>query len=149
MSFSNVAAEVVDPVVNYIVSALRSASKEPTVKSCVLTSSTGAAFWPQPNVEFEVGEDSWNTEFTKLAYEVPDDDPMKGGYVYCASKLLGEKAALKFIEDEKPGFSLNVIVPNLNIGPVLDPSNYSSSAAMIKGVFEGDLGVLGQWVPRK
>jgi nucleoside-diphosphate-sugar epimerase len=149
MSFSKVPAEVIDLVVDSTVSVLRSASKEPTVKSCVLTSSTSAAFRPQPNVEFDVEEDSWNMDCIKAAFELPDNDPRKGGYVYAASKVSGEKAAWKFVADEKPCFSFNVIIPSVNIGPVIDPTNYTSTAGWFKDIFDGNLGVMGQYPPRK
>jgi len=149
MSFSKVPPEVIDLVVDSTLSVLRSASKEPTVKSCVFTSSAVVAFRPQPNVKFDVGEDSWHMECVKPAYELPDNHPQKGGYVYAASKVLGEKAAWKFVADEKPGFSFNVIIPSVNIGPVIDPTNYSSTAGWFKDIFDGNLGVMGRYPPSK
>jgi len=93
LSFSSKPEEVVDPTVNATLSLLRSAAAEPSVKSVVLTSSSSAAIWPKTNVEFDIGEDSWNEESVKNAYNMPDDNPFKAWHVYGASKTLGEKAA--------------------------------------------------------
>jgi nucleoside-diphosphate-sugar epimerase len=40
---------------------------------------------------------------------------------YNASKKLAEKAAWKFLEDNKPAFDLTVINPDIIIGPMLQP----------------------------
>ncbi len=40
---------------------------------------------------------------------------------YNASKKLAEKAAWKFMEDNKPAFDLAVINPDIVIGPMLHP----------------------------
>lgn len=54
---------------------------------------------------------------------------MQAGHVHAASKVLGEQAAWKFVQDEKPGFVLNTILPNMNYGPILDPASQTGSSA--------------------
>lgn len=38
---------------------------------------------------------------------------------YCAAKTLGEKAAWKFLEDNKTSFDMTVLLPVVIIGPML------------------------------
>ncbi|KZT56847.1 hypothetical protein CALCODRAFT_509179 [Calocera cornea HHB12733] len=44
-----------------------------------------------------------------------------GGFVYCASKVIAERAAWDFLEREKPGFSLTVYNPPMVFGPPIQP----------------------------
>lgn len=134
-------ATVIDPVINGTHSILRSAHREPTVKSFVLTSSSTAAVWPKANIAYDVGEDSWNEESLKKAYDLPESDPAKTYHIYAASKTLGEQAAWKFYTQEKPGFVLNAILPNTNFGPMLDP-DIGSTALLLKKAFQGDMRAL-------
>lgn len=104
-------------VVEGTLNALRAAAAEPSIKRFVLTSSSTAAISPKPNVEFSADESTWNEEAIKDAWAPP---PYEGEQrkldVYSASKTEGEKAAWKFMRDNKPGFVLNTVLPNCNMG---------------------------------
>lgn len=115
---------------NGTLSILRSAATQSTVTRFVLTSSTIAGDYTRPNEVYSINEDSWNEVSVKQAYEKGEGFE-QGGHVYGASKVLGEKAAWKFVKDEKPGFVLNVVVPNFNLGPILDPASQRGSSASI------------------
>lgn len=39
--------------------------------------------------------------------------------VYCASKIIAERAAWDFIEKEKPSFDFATVLPAFNFGPIL------------------------------
>lgn len=130
---------VIDAVVNTNLFLLRSAAAQPSVKGFVLTSSSSAADWPKPNVEYDVGEDTWNTESVEKAYSLQASDPSKPFHIYAASKTLGEQAAWKWYKQEKPGFSFNTILPNMNIGPTLGTENPRSSSRWLVSLFNGDV----------
>ncbi|GAA5884024.1 hypothetical protein JCM6882_002106 [Rhodosporidiobolus microsporus] len=119
-------------VTNMTLSCLRSAAREPSVKRFALTSSVTAACRPLPNTEREVGQDTWNEEADRLARE---DVPMQGFFAYMASKKAGEKAAWAFMKEEKPSFDLFTVLPDMNVGPLLEPKVQGSSGAMLLGLW--------------
>lgn len=58
---------------------------------------------------------TWNEEAVKAAYD-PSTKPADKAYVvYAASKTLGEKTAWKWVEEHKPQFIFNAVLPNLNV----------------------------------
>jgi len=136
-SLSTKPADVIDPVVKATLSILQSASKQPSVKSFVLTSSIAAAVLPPSTIEFDVGGGSWNQESVDKAYSLPDDDIFKSMHIYSASKALGEQAAWKFVKEQKPGFVLNTILPGANFGPILDPEQPATLAGALRDTFLG------------
>ncbi|KAL9082953.1 MAG: hypothetical protein Q9165_008716 [Trypethelium subeluteriae] len=105
------------------INALEAASQEPSVKRFVLTSSSLAALMPKPNNPVKVTTDTWNDEAVKLAYRDPPYEPERALPVYAASKTLSEKEAWKFMDEKKPGFILNTVLPNINFGASLDLAN--------------------------
>ncbi|KIY03615.1 uncharacterized protein Z520_00306 [Fonsecaea multimorphosa CBS 102226] len=127
-------------VVNGTVNALKAAAGEPSVKRFVLTSSSTAAISPKPNVEFSADETTWNEEAVKAAWAPP---PYEGEQrkldVYSASKTQGEQAAWKFMKEEKPGFVLNTVLPNCNMGLVLSPEHQGapSTVGWLKALWNG------------
>jgi nucleoside-diphosphate-sugar epimerase len=46
-----------------------------------------------------------------MVEELPEDDPQLGWHMYGASKVLCERLARTFMETKKPGFALNVLIP--------------------------------------
>jgi nucleoside-diphosphate-sugar epimerase len=81
-----------------VLNALSAATKTPSVKRFVLTSSSTAAMHLAPNVRINVTEDSWNETDVKAAWAPPPYDFSRAGTVYSASKVQGEKAAWKFMK---------------------------------------------------
>ncbi|KAF7966338.1 hypothetical protein HWV62_20284 [Athelia sp. TMB] len=138
-TFSTNPAEVIEPSVNGTLSILRSAAKVSSIKRFVLTSSSTAALWPKQNVEFDVGEDTWNEESPALASSLPEDHPLKPWHIYSASKTLGERAAWNFMKEQKPTFTLNTVLPDTNFGPILDPQQPASTAGLLRQAFNGDI----------
>lgn len=143
VSFSPNPEEVIDPVVAGTLSILHSAATQPTIRRFVLTSSSIAGDFTRPNEVYSLDEHSWNEVSSVEAYK-KGEGIMHGGHVYAASKVLGEKAAWKFVQEEKPGFVLNTILPNYNLGPILDPANQtgSSGSSVKKAAEEDDFGFL-------
>lgn len=102
--FSADPEQVISPVVSMVTNLLQSASKVPTIKRFVYTSSTAAGISHSVNgtpSSVHLDETSWNTEASRLARELPSNDPTKGYQVYCASKSEAERAAWRFMEAEK------------------------------------------------
>jgi nucleoside-diphosphate-sugar epimerase len=136
-------------MVKAVISILTAAAAQPTVKNFVLTSSSYACFWPKPNVEFDIGEDMWNEESVEKAYSLAETDPLKPWHIYAGHKVLVERAAWKFMKEEKPAFSMNAIMPNTTFGPILDPAQATSTAGMLKGLFESNWAAFSGILPRK
>jgi hypothetical protein len=75
------------------------------------------------------------------------DDAIKAQHPYisyCVGKAEGEKAIWKFVEDEKPSFSVSVLLPGLIFGPPIQPVtnlkkiNYSTDVfySLFNGTYE-------------
>ncbi|KAL1618927.1 hypothetical protein SLS56_010344 [Neofusicoccum ribis] len=120
--------------------ALTAAAKEATVKRFVLTSSSASALIPRPNEEVTVTADTWNELAIEDAYREPPYEPERAYPVYAASKTLAEKEAWKFVQENKPGFILNTVLPNINFGKTLDLVNqgHTSTSSMIVELFNGN-----------
>ncbi|GAA5859394.1 hypothetical protein JCM8547_002014 [Rhodosporidiobolus lusitaniae] len=112
---------------NQILTCLRSAARSPSVQRFVLTSTTAAAHAETPEVEFTAGQESWNEEVVGQAEK--EEGPMKGLYVYLASKMLGERAAWDWVKENKPSFDFYAVLPGFNIGPLLDPASQKGATA--------------------
>ncbi|KIW21283.1 hypothetical protein PV08_01863 [Exophiala spinifera] len=132
--------EAVPMVVQGALNALKAAAKEPLVRRVVMTSSSTAAASPVPNVEFVIDEKTWNDEAVKAAWAPP---PYEGEQrkldVYSATKTQSEQAAWKWVEENKPEFVLNAVLPNANIGVVLSPEHQGtpSTVGWVKAVWDG------------
>ncbi|KAF2135660.1 uncharacterized protein K452DRAFT_354301 [Aplosporella prunicola CBS 121167] len=132
--------EVVPSTLRGVRNALKAAAAEPSVKRFVLTSSSGSALIPQPNEEVTVTVDTWNEAVVKDAYRDPPYEGNRAYPVYCASKTLAEKEAWKFVRENKPGFVLNAVLPNINFGKSLDPFNqgHPSTSGLVVELFKGN-----------
>ena len=119
VSFNPDPNQVVRPTEAGVRNILRSAAGVGTVKRFVLTSSSSAVLLPHPDVEVTVGVDDWCQEAVDAAWAPPPYEPERAFATYAASKVAGEKALWKFMEEEKPGFVANTILPNFNVGTIL------------------------------
>jgi nucleoside-diphosphate-sugar epimerase len=114
---------------------LRSAVKEPSVKRFVLTSSSAAVVIPKPNEVINVGKWDWMQEAIDMAWAPPPYTPERSFAVYAASKAAAEKALWKFVEDEKPNFVANAIVPNFNVGRII--TNGGPTGGSVESLIKG------------
>lgn len=131
---------VIPPTLSGIKEILKAAAKTPSVKRVVYTSSSGALRL-STETPYTVTQDTWNDEAVQMATK-PDiyaslPDEAKGLATYCASKTLAEKACWEFVEKEKPHFTLNTVVPNMNTGPTIHPKQPASSSGALKAAFMG------------
>ncbi|GIK00982.1 hypothetical protein Aspvir_005012 [Aspergillus viridinutans] len=142
---------VIPGTISGTINALEAAAQEePSVKRFVLTSSSSAALIPKPNNPVKVTIDTWNDEAVELAYRDPPYEPERALPVYAASKTLSEKEAWKFMDEKKPGFTLNTILPNINFGASLDVTNqgHPSTSATVAELFKGNTNYLGGITPQ-
>ncbi|KAK6144051.1 hypothetical protein DH2020_020871 [Rehmannia glutinosa] len=108
-------AELIDPALKGTLNVLGSCAKTPSVKRVVLTSSMAAVYFNgKPRTPDVVVDETWWS------------DPESW---YVLSKTLAEDAAWKFVKEK--GIDMVSINPALVIGPLLQPTLNTSSAAIL------------------
>jgi uncharacterized protein YbjT (DUF2867 family) len=129
---------------------LESAAKVASVKSFVLTSSSMAAAGSRPDVEFDIAPDSYNEAAIKLAWDDTFENPAKPFLVYAAAKVESEKAAWKWVQESKPGFVFNTVLPAANFGLALSPEHQGqpSTGGWPKMIFDGSFDAISGVPPR-
>jgi len=132
LTFSNKPDEVIAPSVKGTLNILKSATKEPKVKSLVVTSSSTAACMPSINMKATITKDSWNDFAVKAACE-PDPD---GYVVYAASKTEAERALWDAVKATSPPFQVSAVLPNANFGSRLRPTG-NSTGDWVWGLYNG------------
>ncbi|KAK4446901.1 NAD(P)-binding protein [Podospora aff. communis PSN243] len=141
VSFSGIISEVITPTVRGTVNVLEAAmAHRDTVKSVVLTSTSGAASGPRPGVRFHIGRDTWNEEAVRVVRDTPPEKQREMGFewgyvVYVVSKIEAERAAWEFVEKEKPPFRVNVTNPAMNWGKVM--GSMGISGGQVLSVLDG------------
>lgn len=119
---------------------LQSASKTPSIKRVVYTSSQ-AAIVTDTSKPLTVTQNTWNDAMAEVGTDrakfdaLPED--FKGMASYAASKTLAEQACWEYMAKEKPDFTFNSVVPNFNTGPTLAPNVPASSSGLLRGAFQG------------
>ncbi|KAL8480067.1 hypothetical protein ACS0TY_026848 [Phlomoides rotata] len=114
-------AELIEPALKGTLNVLGSCAKTPSVKRVVLTSSVAAvAYNSKPRTPDVVVDETWwsDPEFCKQMQQW-----------YVLSKTLAEDAAWKFVEEK--GIDMVTINPAMVIGPLLQPTLNTSSAAIL------------------
>eukprot|EP01117_Protostelium_nocturnum_P015540 TRINITY_DN6043_c0_g1_i1.p1 TRINITY_DN6043_c0_g1~~TRINITY_DN6043_c0_g1_i1.p1 ORF type:complete len:336 (+),score=110.06 TRINITY_DN6043_c0_g1_i1:48-1055(+) len=123
--------EMIDPAVNGTIAVLKAAKKSgDRVKRIVITSF--AAVVEPKEGPHEFPEKDWN-------HLSPRNVAEKGGdagslEIYRASKVEAEKAAWKFVEEEKPDFDIATILPTFVFGPVIHPVKDAQSINLSVGL---------------
>ncbi|KAL2868104.1 uncharacterized protein BJX67DRAFT_60875 [Aspergillus lucknowensis] len=108
-SISNAKRDKFDPAVNGIVGILQSVRRHaPSVQRVLITSSFAAKFNPPKPAGSKYSEEDWNPVTWEDA-ENPENAQGQSGYR--TSKTLAEKEAWKFMEEEKPAYTLTVENP--------------------------------------
>lgn len=122
-SFDSDPNKVITGTVENILSVLRSAAKSPSVKRLVLTSSSTAVYTKPFSKPVVFTANDWNAEAIEQAWAPPPYSPDRAYAVYAASKTEGEKALWKFVQEEKPDFIVNTVLPSFNMGRILPGGN--------------------------
>ena len=121
--------ELIVPAKQGVLSVLQAASAA-GAKRVVLTSSTVA-------IMYGVAKKKTFTE-----HDWTDPDNRLDTTPYIRSKTIAERAAWEFMKTERNGLELVVINPGLVLGPVLDPNDYGTSAALVLKMLDGSLPAL-------
>lgn len=94
---------------------------------------------PVPNKEVQVTVDSWDNEAVDAAWNKPGSSIGPNPFpfiVYAASKTEGEKAFWKYVKENKPHYTVNTVLPNMNIGHILGVGGPTGS--VIPKLYEGN-----------
>ncbi|KAF9874611.1 NAD dependent epimerase/dehydratase [Colletotrichum karsti] len=148
LSLSDDPQKVIPWVVKSTEIALAAAAKHSSIKRVVLTSSAFAAIVPQYNKTAVVNEDTWNEAAIKAAWDPNTPKELKPGAVYAASKAEGERAAWKWVEEHKPGYVFNAILPNFNTGEILRPEIAGSTMKFASDLLRGQDAMLRAFMPQ-
>ncbi|KAF8601883.1 D-lactaldehyde dehydrogenase [Ceratobasidium sp. AG-I] len=107
----------------------------PTVKRVVLTSSAVTAFQNQKGLKQT--DTHWNEAVLEVVKE--QGDKAGAGVLYTASKTLAEKAAWKFVEDNKDkiNFDLVAVLPLWILGPPINAVNSRDELTSTNAAFSG------------
>jgi nucleoside-diphosphate-sugar epimerase len=136
MTFSDDPYMVIPEVVSGVASILSSAAHEPSIKRFVLTSSAASCSSPHPGKEFNISSKTWNDDDVEAAWRPPPYTG-RGWTVYAASKTLAERALWEFIQEKKPHFTANAVLPNLNLGPKFAKGQAALTSDYVTGIYYG------------
>ncbi|PHH81424.1 hypothetical protein CDD82_814 [Ophiocordyceps australis] len=134
--------KVIPVVLSGVHNALSAASRCPSIKRFVYTSSSAAITAPIANAKFHIDATMWNQADVDLALAPPPYTEHRRLAVYAASKTLAEKACWDFMHSEKPAFVLNTVLPNCNIGKILSKHQPASTGGWYKKMWDGDTEIL-------
>ncbi|KAL7937558.1 NAD dependent epimerase/dehydratase [Trichoderma chlorosporum] len=149
VSLSSNAAQVIGNAVKFTEVILNVANRHPSVKRFVLTSSSSAAFSSIPGVPgVRVDENSWNDGAVKAAWDPNTPEAIKGFAIYGASKTEAERFAWKWVDQNKPGFVFNAILPTWNLGRVLHSEIPGSTFGFVRSLLHGSTDIFPIWVPQ-
>ncbi|KAF6837192.1 NAD dependent epimerase/dehydratase [Colletotrichum plurivorum] len=149
MSLSDDPQAVIPWVVQATEIGLATAAKHPSIKRVVLTSSAFAATVPQPGLTgVVVTEETWNEPAIKAAWDPNTPAELKPGAVYSASKAEGERAAWKWVKENKPGFEFSTVLPNFNTGEILNPQIAGSTMKFASDLLQGKPATLYAFMPQ-
>ncbi|KAK5991541.1 Aldehyde reductase 2 [Cladobotryum mycophilum] len=141
MTFDPDAQNVIPYALAGTTGILEAALSEPSVKEFVYTSSIAATTMPFPGNPTHVGKDTFNDMAVTAAWAPPPWEPHQGFLVYWASKVESEKAVWRFVDEKKPNFTVNVVVPAMIIGEQLDISHVNANPCFPKHALDNNVAV--------
>lgn len=136
VTFSPDPNQVIPQTIAGSTNILKSAMKESSVRRVVFTSSSSAATLPNPGEKKILNKDTWNDLALQLAWADPPYTAERAYPVYAASKTEAERAVWKFVDEQKPNYVVNCVLPNANIGRIL--SSTGGTGAWVTGLVKGD-----------
>ena len=122
------------------VGLLESAAMDPSVKSVVYTSSQAAAVMVEPGQAYHITTESWN-EKSKVAWTMPITENFRRGALnYMCAKTEAEQHSFKWVQEHKPHFTFNTILPNLTFGVAAKPetTGFVSTSALMRLLWQGN-----------
>ncbi|KAI8917655.1 hypothetical protein DFJ77DRAFT_457215 [Powellomyces hirtus] len=138
----------INPAVNGTLSVLKAAHAHGAAKRIVITSSD-AAVRGTPRTDGHVyTEKDWNEDSMRIVKE--GDKEAASRAAYAASKTEAEKAAWRFVEENKPTFDIATINPSFVFGPQFYPvgteSDIRCTPKILYSYIKGDV---TEVLPRK
>ncbi|KAJ3185390.1 hypothetical protein HDU87_000007 [Geranomyces variabilis] len=133
--------DVINPAVQGTLSVLRAAKATPSVKRVVITSSVVSMFQQKSGHTYtEADWNDWASDVVKAS-----GTEASGFVTYLASKAEAERAAWKFVEDEKPAFTVSTICPVYIWGPPINsPSSANGAGLTVQMLYDWITGVTTQ-----
>ena len=129
--------KVIPQTIAGVVNLLECAAHERSVKAFVFTSSIVAAAMAAADVPFHVDATSWNEMALPLAWAPPPYDADRALVTYMASKVEAEKAFWKFVNEQKPAFVANAVLPFTTFGPLFDTQQGPSTNGFLFPILQG------------
>ncbi|UKZ90714.1 uncharacterized protein TrAFT101_005715 [Trichoderma asperellum] len=131
MSFGADPNKIITPMVNSVRNLLETATKEPSVKRFVFTSSNQAALNRTLGKEFMVDKTAFNEASVAAAWRPPPYEPDRIWDVYSALKTQIEQEVWKFTREEKPKLVVNSVLPCFIVGPIIHPKQSGSTGKWV------------------
>lgn len=131
--------KAIPPVIQSAIGLLEAATKEPSVKCVVYTSSSGACMTPIPGKKYHIDSSTYN-EGSKAAWTLPMSQDMPRMMLnYLCSKTEAEQACFKWVKENKPHYTFNTVVPSANFGIMVAPEHtgFPSSIGLLKLLWRG------------
>lgn len=134
---------IIGPSVAFVKNILAAAEREPAVRRFVLTSSSGAVSQDKVNEVYDLTPDMWADWAVEEARAPPPYLMGRARANYYASKVLSEKAMWEFVQEVKPHFVVNSVLPDfvIGLGPNPGRQGFASSMGLYKQMFDnsGDM----------
>ena len=134
---------VVTSTIAFVENALNAAAKEPSVKRFVYCSSSVAANPFILNEPYDLTDKMWNEASVQKAWGAsPPYPPDLGFHTYSASKVQSEQKVFKFVEEHKPQFVANTVLPDFITGKSIKPEKQGlgPSVGLLKMLWDGQNG---------
>lgn len=135
MSFDTDPNKVITPMVQGVRNLLEAAASEPTVKRFVFTSSDKAISGVINGKEVTLDSSMWNDSAVERAWRPPPYEADRSLDVYAALKTQSEKEIWSFAKTENPKFIINSVLPCFNIGAIIHPKQYGSTAKFVRDMW--------------
>lgn len=140
---------VIPLAVGNVLNLLETAAKQPSIRRIVLTSSTTAAFTLQPGKKgVVVGNETWNDESVRAAWDPDTPSELKPFLVYTASKTEAERKAWEWVRLNEPSYGFNSVLPFMNFGTILHPNIGGSTMNFPRSLLAGETSCMAfgpQW----
>ena len=87
--------------IDFMLGILKTATKVPSIKSAVITSSNAALYNIEYGKDIEVSLEDYNEKAVHNALTVPKDHPFRATYIYSAAKARSEQGLWQWVKEAK------------------------------------------------
>ncbi|KAL2051077.1 hypothetical protein ABVK25_008671 [Lepraria finkii] len=100
------------------------------------------------NVKFTISTKNWNNEGIEAAWKPAPYEPERAWSVYGVCKTQAEQKMWEFVKEKKPGFVLNAVLPNSNMGKILSNKQPASTGGSVRSLYDCDVSPLKNITPQ-